>query len=523
MSNIGENTQGTYSPYKKATAPEAWLCLRFTHLALNSTGLAWQSTPAAAITYQQQIWQCNDSAAQSAVRNGMSVNHALMLNPDIELYERDLQLEVQKLQELSYWAYRFTSLVSHYNEVTLLLEIGRSIKLFNGLNHLIHLISSDLNGFKIEATLGLAHTPKAAFVLSFSQSPSDYLANRHSQLNDIKSQLSGISDRLKNIDLSDLDIDDKTIAQLHNCGFEMLSDIDSIPQAELGHRFGVDFLRYLDQLWGRIADPQISTTPPETFHASTDFAEPISNLTWIKQQLERLLNDLASFTNVRQLVCRSFTWRFFKDNNRLLETVTIALSAKQNSLATFQELSDLKLSSLKLNWEFSSIELSSTQLVPIRLFNDDLFNPQPEQEQFNQLIDKLTTRLGHTALFRVQAEPEYLPELANGRQHAIQESSSPAYNESQKSSLNVQNKNKQAFKDQPLWLLESPQRLAQQQNQPLYEGPLNIIHGPDRICSHWWAKLQSRDYFIARQRSGRLLWIYFDRSVRSWYLHGLFA
>lgn len=507
MSEIAENKQGKLSPYKKTSMPEAWLCLRFTHLALNSAGLALQSPPATAITYQQQIWQCNANATQSAIRSGMSVNHALMLNPSIDLYERDLSLEEQKLQELSYWAYRFTSLVSYYNDHTLLLEIGRSIKLFNGLNHLIHLITNDLDSFKVEADLGLAHTPKAAYILSFRQSPSDGLDNSHQ--------------RLQAVDINHLDIGDKTIAQLHNCGFEVLQDIDSIPQPELGHRFGADFLLYLDQLWGRIADPQIGTTPPETFHASADFAEPISNLTWIQQQLERLLHDLANFTQSRQLICRSFTWRFFKENNHLLETVSIALSAKQNSLATLQELSALKLASIKLNWEFSSIELSSTQLVPIRLFNDDLFDPQPDQDQFNQLIDKLSNRLGHTALFRVYSESEHLPELANGRQHAVQESPPAAY--TAQLMRDKPSNTQDAFKDQPLWLLESPQRLAQQQTQPLYEGPLSIIHGPDRISSHWWAKLQSRDYFIARQRSGRLLWIYFDRSLRSWYLHGLFA
>lgn len=494
-----------------AGVAEAWLCLRFTHLGLNSAGLDWRSAMPAAISYQQQIWQCNQAAAQSAVRSGMGVNHALMLKPDLELYERDLQLEQQKLQELSYWAYRFTSLVSHYNDHTLLLEIGRSLKLFNGLNHLIHLITNDLRSFKVEAQLGLAYTAKAAYVLSFSAAASDTLENSFT--------------RLKHADISALDLEDKCIGQLHNCGFEVLDDIHNIPRSELGQRFGAPLLRYFEQLWGHLADPQIGITPPETFHASTDFAEPISNLTWIQQQLERLLKDLANFIRIQQVLCRSFTWRFYKENNQLLQTVTIALSAKQNTLATFQELSDLKLASIRLDWEFSSIELSSTQLVPIQLFNDDLFDPQPNHEQFQQLVDKLSSRLGHSALFKVFSEPEHLPELANGRQHAVQEAASAHYNVLQHQTTKHADAESQQdnFKDQPLWLLESPQRLAQRKMQPFYEGRLNIIHGPNRISSHWWAKLQSRDYFIARQDSGRLLWIFFDRSSRSWYLHGLFA
>lgn len=501
----------------KEKAEEAWLCLRFTHLGLNSVGIQGECgahSPASAITEQQQLYQCNNSAQRSGLQAGMGVNHALMLNPTIQLTERDKNKEAQKLKELSHWAYRFTSQVSIHNHSSLLLEIGRSIKLFKGLKHLINLINHDLERFQIDTQLGIGHTPKAAFVLSFTPITSEHCTEQ---------ALQNTLSRLLASHLSSLEVDSKTIQQLRHCGFEQLEELEKIPVAELGRRFGKDFLHYLDQLWGRIADPQLSTTPPETFESSADFAEPIRNLNWINQQLDRLLTDLEHFISARQLICRSFTWRFYHENNRLLHTVSIGLSSKQNNLKTFRELSDLKLASIQLQWEFASIELSSSQLVPRQLFNDDLFDPQPSQEQFNQLIDKLTNRLGDHALFRVHHAPEHLPELANGRQNAVQEENSKYSSHIATHSTEPE----QAFKDQPLWLLESPQRLPQNRakykSEPLFQGPLTIIHGPDRITSHWWSKIQSRDYFIARQKNGRLLWLFFDRDTRSWFLHGLFA
>jgi len=454
------------------------------------------NTPVA-ITENQKIWQCNEPASRSSITSTMSINHALMLNPTVKLQERDTLKETTKLQELSYWAYRFTSLVSLYNDHTLLLEIGKSIKLFKSLDHLFNLIKHDLLTFKIETAFGLAQTPKAAHAISFSRPK-----NVHEKL---------IND-LKNVAIEHLSIDNNTINKLHNCGFKTLSCIQAIPSAELGARFGKNLITYLDQLWGRQADPQLAVTEPETFHTSADFAEPIRNLAWIQQQLDRLLNDLAQFIKHRQLICHSFTWQFYHENNRLLETVTIGLSAKQNTQRTFQELSQLKLAETKLNWEFSRIELSSKQLTPTQLFNDDLFHPQANQQQFDQLIDKLSSRLGHSALFRVHPAPEHLPELANNRKHATESAT--------KSQATYALK---PLKDEPLWLLEHPQGLTQQAQQPLFEGPLTIIHGPNRISSHWWAKLQSRDYFIARQHNGRLLWIFFDRNHRNWKLHGFFA
>ncbi|MFT5137106.1 MAG: hypothetical protein ACI8XV_002143, partial [Arenicella sp.] len=93
---------------------EAWLCLRFANLSLNSKGLSLNSKVATATTDKQQIWQSNHLCKESGVHPGMSLNHALMLLPTLELHERDIDLEAKKLEELSYWAYRFTSIVSIY-------------------------------------------------------------------------------------------------------------------------------------------------------------------------------------------------------------------------------------------------------------------------------------------------------------------------------------------------------------------------------------------------------------------------
>jgi len=490
-----------------AIAPikEAWLCLRFTHLGLNSLAVRLDTSDAIVVTYQQKVWQCSNAAKQYGLQQGMTASHALQLNPELKLIERDLKKEAQKLQDLSYWAYQFTSLVSQKNDHSLLLEIGRSATLFKDLNKLINLIKQELLGFNIEAQLGLAQTSEAAYVLSFDR-VQEY------SLHSAKTCLARAA-------IAHLGLDSQTIEQLQSCGFKQLADIQAISQTELGARFGVDCLSYLNKLWGHVADPQTGITPPETFYACADFAEPISNLQWIEQQLECLLKELIRFIHLRQQRCRRFSWRFYHQNKQL-ECVTISINGQQNNaqqtFETFKNLTTLKLESLKLKWEFSKIELTAKQLTPRQLFNDDLFDPSPNQAQFEQLVDKLSSRLGSDALFRVHPEDEHLPELANG-QYSVQETS-------QKYSPFASKE--RPLKDQPLWLLENPQKLKkknQQLSQPWHEGPLSIIHGPDRITSHWWAKTQSRDYFIARQRSGRLLWIFFDRGKRDWFLHGLFS
>jgi protein ImuB len=76
-----------------------------------------------------------------------------------------------------------------------------------------------------------------------------------------------------------------------------------------------------------------------------------------------------------------------------------------------------------------------------------------------------------------------------------------------------------------------------QRHRPLYQGPLTLLAGPQRIEAAWWepdatgaaaAPAALRDYFVARSAQAGLLWIYRERLAQAgaqpgWFLHGLFA
>jgi protein ImuB len=423
-----------------------------------------------------------------------------MLNTNLQLVERNASKEAEKLEELSHWAYRYTSHVHVYDNHTLLLEVGRSLPLFKGLQHLQHLIEHDLQHFGMDTRYGFSHTPKAAYLLSFSEQGRWNLSNSKTTLPKVR--------------LSHLPVSKKVLSQLAHCGFTYLGDILTIPHNELGHRFGKEFITYLDQLLGKAADPRTLTTPPETFHRKVDFAEPIHNRNWIDQQINRLLSDLVNFIQSRQLVCQRFTWRFYQENHRLLGVIHIGLTSAHAQLVTFKELTDLKLANCTFKWAFSSIELQSEALLPQHVFEDDLFDPKPDESAFQQLLEKLSTRLGSESLYSVSAKPEHLPDLINHYHNTAQDS---------KPSTSSINNVQPELQDEPLWLLQESKKITQKGHQPMHNGALNLIHGPHRISSHWWQQLQSRDYYIARQSSGRLLWIYYERRQKNWYLHGLFA
>jgi protein ImuB len=52
------------------------------------------------------------------------------------------------------------------------------------------------------------------------------------------------------------------------------------------------------------------------------------------------------------------------------------------------------------------------------------------------------------------------------------------------------------------------------------QGALVRLHGPFRLSGGWWVRSVERDYYYAETQRGDLLWIYWDRPRRRWFLHG---
>ena len=343
---------------QQKNSQQLWLCIRLPYLSLNIQNIRFNSTPCVAVIDKQSIWQCNHGALASGIRLGMTHSQVLLISSEIILLERKFKPEDVALKKLCSLAYRYSSQITLYNPFCILLEIGKSIPLFRGMKHLIHLIANDLEQRNYDFELGLAHTPKAAYVLSFNKTAFNGLANQAGKPNSTQ-----ILDQLNSCSISTLDVEASILNKLAGLGIQTLGELSEFCKMELSQRFGLEFLQYLEQLSGEQSDLQAWLTPTETFHMSLDFAEPISNRLWIQQQIEHLLAELHHFLVQRMLYCRSFIWRFYQQGNQLLETITINLSGKHHNLDSFIQLTALKLEQHPFASEITAIELLSTQLT----------------------------------------------------------------------------------------------------------------------------------------------------------------
>lgn len=52
-------------------------------------------------------------------------------------------------------------------------------------------------------------------------------------------------------------------------------------------------------------------------------------------------------------------------------------------------------------------------------------------------------------------------------------------------------------------------------------GAVQRMHGPFRTSGGWWLRRVERDYYYIETERGEILYVYFDRRRRRWFLHGL--
>jgi protein ImuB len=56
--------------------------------------------------------------------------------------------------------------------------------------------------------------------------------------------------------------------------------------------------------------------------------------------------------------------------------------------------------------------------------------------------------------------------------------------------------------------------------QGLKYGPVVRMLGPYVVSGGWWMSTVHREYHFVETQSGDLLWVYYDRRRRRWFLHG---
>jgi protein ImuB len=490
-----------------------WLGLQFPDLGLEVH--AADDEQATVLLDDQRVVALNRSAAAAGILCGSTLATARSICAEIQVFRRDRERERERLQNLAEAMYGFSSLVSLELPDGLTLEVGGSRQLYCDLTQLAQQASHLARSLGHRANVQLGPTPTAALVLARSNAT-----------------------RLAEVPLALAGLPNSQVQQLASMGIRQLGPLLTLPERELGQRFGSDLVRFLGRLNGRRPDPREGIRLRPEFIRRLHMLDPLRDKNALQQPMQKLLSELEHWLIARQLTAGELHWQFAAQSSlncteRPQNSVTmkVAFGAGRQRKNAFLPITLLRLDQIELPDDVITIGLKARVLSSVDISNRGLFTG-PEmgaaadgcagtlagklKEDLIELQDELRARLGEDSCYNISSVSEHVPERAwrinvdrktSGRKRKGLHNS--------KSTVTDFADAPAAFTlPRPAWLFKTPRAIPRSQ--------LTLLQGPERIQTAWWDLAVQRDYYLARHSSGARCWVFVDAEDH-WFLHGYFA
>ena len=491
---------------RQATSDSAlivlWMALYFPDLPLE-VFLSGESSVSQSLVItvnnggRETVSRCNALASEAGIHAGMLLGAALVLDDSIRVIARDPQREQQALSELANWAWQYSSRIV-LDLRALLLEVEHSQRLFGDLRTLLEQISQGFPRLGYRVNWALCPTLMGAELLARTSPGTSCLT------------IEILQERLSDIPLASLTRDKKVRSLIRDIGLSSIGDCLQLPWPELARRSGPELILLLDRLLGRVPDPRPFWQPPEHFEQRLELLAEISHQSALIFPARRLLISLCGFLRGRAGATQHLDWRLRYREERPDLTFRQGLLTPSRDpeylLVLFRErIERLELAAPVIEMTLRVTGWSAFDESSIELIEGGQGGSGNTDGYF---LERLRARLGEKAVTGLEVFPDHRPE----RSWRYRNPDKPPRLESAG-----------AGASKPLWLLAEPRPLKSWQGQPVLGGPLILSPLSERVEAGWWDGFDiSRDYYLAKRRSGERLWIFQDRRSGAWFLQGLF-
>lgn len=471
-----------------------WLYLHFPQLQLDTLFRDPNTADISPIIIldktRNAIMQLNQKALDAGLELGMGLATAAMLVPHVQVFPYQVSLEETKLAEIAELLYSVTSDIALFKPNGLLLRIHNMLQLYGDLGAYWQALSSQLRQTQASFCYGTGHTPLAARLYA------------RGGLNQVSDQRHTLKIQLNRYPLTQTDISEQVVRQLHRVGVYRVEQLLAIPRAELAKRFDIDLINYLGKLTGEFQHVIEFIVPEERFSRYQELLFDISNIATLLLPLQGILQQLEQFARSRNQLAVSLQVILYQRDAAPL-AVTVGAAQGEYQASRWLKLVELKFENISLDAPVYAVELATVAMTDMEGICEDLFSHQTASIATARLLSLLAARLGERALQQPVLLDDHRPEATFQYRSVTSESL-------QESLVS----NAQLPKFRPSFLLAQPQILLEK---------VKIIQGPERIATGWWDnKYIERDYFIARTGDGRYYWIYRTRD-KQWYVHGVFS
>jgi protein ImuB len=505
-----------------------WLALHLPALPLQLFERASARALPLAVGEGERVLACNAAARAQGVRPGMTEAAARASAVDLRLLPRRPAAERAALERLGTWALGFSDHVSldpAAHPQALVLEAGRSLKLFGGAAALHRQVAAGAADLGWHARCVLAPTPGGALLLA--------AAGHSGPIPDLTALRRALAALPTALAATTLTQDPRLLEDLTAMGIKCLGDLLRLPRAGLAERIGSRPLQQLERLLGERPDPHRPFIPPAYFEAELELPAEVAETGALLFGCRRLLDELGAFLLARQGGVQQLDWQLAHAE---LPTTLFRLGTTrlERRPAHWLTLLRERLQRLTLPAPVQAIGLVSEPIQPLppasghlALGADD--GPEPDPT----LLERLRARLGDAALYRLAPHPDHRPERA-WRRHPLDVAVPDAPGTQTRRSARAPPAATAsalapgaavARPDRPLWLLPTPRPLPLHDRRPWLDGPLHLGPSCERIETGWWdGDPVARDYYVATTMRGERLWVYREmHAPRRWFLHGIFG
>ena len=462
---------------------------------------------------QEKVLGASRTSRAAGIKPGMRRGGVLMLEPGANIHDRSPLKEAEAVQAVAMAMLQYSPEVAEAEELSLVLSVGASLSLFGGIGSLCRRIRADLRALGFTGRVSCAPTARGAWLLA-----------RCNGGRVVKHQT--MVRHLDNVPALAIPAARPFADWLGGLGCEKIAHLRRLPRPGLQRRCGRKLLDTIDSAMGSAPELFQWVEPPTTFEAKIELFDRIESAELLLAGAQRLVTMMLGWLSAQQLAVERVTLFLFHERGRqarLPTPVEIILGEPVWQGEHIIRLLKERLGRLELDAPAIEMALEATQLQPMAPQSDCLF-PEPGGSEEDQVrcIELLVARLGGESVRQSKPIADYRPEVANAWvsvQENLREASVAAQLPPNLNSIM-----------RPTWLLTKPIALLIRSNRPWYGSALRIVAGPERVEAGWWSDGASRDYYVAQDEAGSLMWIYLERlsstaegGERRYFLHGLFG
>ncbi len=536
-----------------------------------------------------------DAAPLACLTPGMPLAEAeaLLAGRDVPAHieQHDPAADVAGLRELARTCNSFSPLFgieAAESPECVLLDVTGCEHLFGGEQNLVAALTRDFQqrGFQVRAAL--APTIGAAWAAAHYRSPTP-CGSVDSRTNPNQPGHKGLGyesleETLAPLPVTALRLPIKIVETLRELGLHRIGQLRALPRESLPSRFGSELLHRLDQAFGNVPELLIPERPAEPIAVTWVTDEPLTDRESLRFICRELIDELIGRLKPRREGARQLLCQVKGTAARPVEML-VSLVSPSDATKHLLELLGLQIDRADLPEGISFVRLEATSIESLATWQRDLFGLEADTDthrEVSSLLDRLSNRLGATAVAHAALVPDAQPELSvrykpcdtigsqasgaasaprlfaartptggltpNGTRFvsgtALAAGSSPVIVDSELPvasaiPLKVSTegltppRSPICWQARPLRLFAPPQRIEATTAGP--EGAPMRFHwerreyrvirswGPERIETGWWRDQSiCRDYFRVETQTGQHFWLFRSFEQAAWFIHGAF-